>query len=69
MSLAISSANPLLSAPACRVAYPWLTAGMYALLELEAARRGSHPDRLAADLINHMLLKITPRRQHPPAAE
>ena len=51
-----------LSAPRCRVAHAWLTVELYALLEREADRRGTSADGLAADLVTHMLLKITPRR-------
>lgn len=35
----------------CAVVHCWVTAEIQSLLAIEANRRGTHPDRLAADLI------------------
>lgn len=52
-----------LSAAACRVVHPWISAEMYELLEREAAARGSHPDRLAGDILIGWLLEVVSPRQ------
>lgn len=39
----------------CAVAHAWLSAGVYAKLELAAASRGTHPDKLAAFIIENVL--------------
>jgi hypothetical protein len=38
------------------VAHAWLTSPVHKMLELEAAGRGKHPDRLAAEILNSVLL-------------
>jgi N-dimethylarginine dimethylaminohydrolase len=39
-----------------RVAHAWLTPGAYRVLEVEAKRRCLHPDRLAAKVLEQVLL-------------
>lgn len=39
----------------CAVAHAWLSAGVYAKLEIAAASRGTHPDKLAAFIIENVL--------------
>jgi hypothetical protein len=51
-----SERAPRLSAPRNAVTHAWLTSPVHKMLELEAAGRGKHPDRLAAEIINSVLL-------------
>lgn len=39
-----------------RAAIAWLTPGAYRVLEVEATRRSTHPDRLAAEVLETILL-------------
>lgn len=39
----------------CHVAHAWLTGEKHELLELEAQRRDTHPDRLAASILDVVL--------------
>ena len=50
------AASPALSPPRTSVAHAWLTSPVHRMLELEAAGRGKHPDRLAAEILNSVLL-------------
>lgn len=52
MSISGQTTRPTVERPErCRVAHAWLNDELYELLELEAARRGTHPDRLAAYIV------------------
>lgn len=51
-----NSPAPRLSPPRNCVAHAWLTAPVYQQLLLEANRRGEHPDRLHAAIVNSVLL-------------
>lgn len=56
MSAHPAAAAPQMSSPRNCVAHAWLTSPVHKMLELEAAGRGKHPDRLAAEILNSVLL-------------
>lgn len=55
---AAAAQSPVIPTPRrTHVAHAWMTAFPYAELEAEADRRGQHPDRIAAQILEKVLCR------------